>query len=217
MAVITLSREPYSGGSALGEAVAKQLGYTLIARDDFFDIFREYGLITFDYFYSTPLNIWERINDVQNDYMTFLKKVIRNIGFLGNTVILGRGSFAVFPDFSDVLNVRLWAPLETRIQRCMEKGHLDHEHARVTVEEQDKIRHSFISHCFHVHQSSMQTAFDLVLNTGKITENETNGMIVAAALSLEGSDQKTGRTTKEIKPDSILLDTIKKVIAGKED
>ncbi len=215
MAVITLSREPYSGGSTLGEAIAKQLGYTLVTREDFSEIFREYGLITFEEFYSSPLNIWERLDEVQNDYMLFLRKVIEHIGSLDNTIILGRGSFAVFPDYRDVLNIRLRAPLETRIKRCMAKEEIDHKEARIRIEERDKVRNSFIAHCFHVSQANLQNAFDLVLNTGKMGGDTAIGIITAAVCSLETADSDSGNSVKDIKTDPILLDTIRKVLGEK--
>lgn len=212
MAVMTLSREPYSGGSSLAAAVAEKLGYKLVTRKEISKIFQEYGLITFDSFYSSPLNIWERMDDVQQDYMNFLVKVLKHLGYIDNLVILGRGSFSVFSQYRDVVNVRLWAPLELRIEHCMDKEFLDHSEAKKRVLLKDKLRSSFIAHCFHIHKGRMEDAFDFVFNMDKVESSEAVDLLVSSMKNLEGREDVTGNSIKELNVDSILERSIRNVL-----
>ena len=213
MAVITISREPYSGGITLGAKIADDLGYPLFTKKDFTEIFKEYGLISFEDFYESPLTVWERIDELGMEYMNFLVKVIRGIGAMDNAVILGRGSFAVFPDFRDVINVRFWAPAETRIARCMEKEKTDRNSARKIVEEKDKLRRSFITHCFHLHKSDTANAFDVVLNTSKVSDAGALQVIRGTMEQLKATGGE-GALTKNLPYDRTLTDTISKVLSN---
>ena len=213
MAVITISREPYSGGRTLGTKIADDLGYPLFTKKDFTEIFKEYGLISFEDFYESTLTVWERIDELGMEYMNFLVKVTRGIGAMDNAVIVGRGSFAVFPDFRDVINIRLWAPLETRISRCMEKEGVDRDKARKIVERQDKLRLSFITHCYHLHQSDIANAFDMVLNTSKVSDAGVLELVRGTMEQLK-SVSGEGALTKNLPYDKVLTDTINKVLSA---
>jgi cytidylate kinase len=214
MSVITLSREAYSGGTALAEALARKTGFQLVTREDFSAIFRDYGLVSFEQFYASPLTIWERLDEFQNDYMNFLIKVTLHLGALGNCVILGRGCFAALNEYRDAFHVRVWAPQEMRIKRCMEEESIGEEEARNKVETLDKNRSSFINHCFQTSKAQMINAFDLVLNTGKIEKNETLSILQTAFDSFLKAETSEGESTADIETDSILMDTIRKVLAS---
>ncbi len=214
MSVITLSREAYSGGTALAEALAHKIGYRLVTREDFSAIFRDYGLVSFEQFYESPLTIWERLDEFQNDYMNFLIKVTLHVGALGNCVILGRGCFAALNEYRDAFHVRVWAPQEKRIKRCMEEDSIEEEEARSKVQTLDKNRSSFINHCFQTSRAEMLNAFDLVLNTGKIETEQALPILLQGVDAFLKSEAREGESTADIETDSILMDTIRNAVAS---
>jgi len=212
MAVITISREPFSGGSTLGQAIATTLGYRFVDKKVMAKVFQQYGLISFDDFYNSPLSFWELVDETNFDYMQTLRKVIATIGSLGNVVILGRGSFAVFPGFADVLNVRLWAPLDVRVDRYLEQISSDDRiRAEKEVARLDHIRESFVSRCFRGNVERAN-AFDLVINTGKVREAVARDMIVEALRDLERTLRPIGLFARDLEIDTVMKDAVEKAL-----
>lgn len=71
--------------------------------------------------------------------------------------------------YGDVLNVRIQAPFELRVQRVMEKhGFSSHEIAENFVRESDQLRREFVESLFGLKWDSV-SAFDLIIDTGKIS------------------------------------------------
>ena len=115
MCVITISRQIGSSGSEIGKKVAQKLGYHLVDKKTLEKIFIDYGFVNFAEIYETKQGFWERHDNMHLELSDFLQRVIMAVAHQGNVVILGRGSFSVLQGFDDVLNVRIKAPFEERI------------------------------------------------------------------------------------------------------
>ena len=214
MKVITISRLLNSGGRTIGQQVADELGYYFVTKETIEKIMDQYGIVEFSSMYESKPGFLDRMDNFQEEMIDFLTRVMQALAVHGNVVILGRGGFAVFPDYSDVLNIRLWAPLEERVSRLMQKENyktrLDATHA---VLKHDKIRKAFVERWFHSHPDR-NNAFDLSVNTAKMPQESIVRMIVDTAkirkdLVLEGH-----KTLSSLDVDPILLNTVEEILGA---
>lgn len=210
--MITISRLLSSGGKTIGRQVAAELGYYFVTKETIEKIMDQYGMVEFDQVYESAPGFLDRMDNFQENMIEFLRKVIKTIAVHGNVVILGRGSFAVFPDYSDVLNVRLWAPLEERVDRFMEeKNRTARNETKEEVLHQDKIRKAFVERWFHGHPDKTN-AFDLVINTAKTPQESAVRMIVDTARIKKDLVLNEHKTLSTLEVDPILLKTVEDIL-----
>jgi len=216
MAVITISREIYSDGSHIGEEVAKALGYHFADKNTIEKVFAEHSIFQFKEVYNTVLGFWERFDDMKSTTMRFLNQVILALAHHGNMVIVGRGAFSVLGGVADVLNVRIQAPFAIRAQRLMEKERIaDIDHARSLLMERDRARAEFIKSFFKIQwvDAPPASAFDLVIDTGKVPSDVAIRWLIEAHESLKQphtEEQQTVINTIEVDP--VLADTVSEVL-----
>jgi cytidylate kinase len=212
MRVITISRLMGSGGGEVSQRVAESLGYRLVTKRTMEEIYRAYGFLDFDRFYEASHGFWDRFDEVQEQSVELLGKVVRSIARSGEVVILGRASFSFLQGLADVLNVRLWAPLGARVSRVMQERQIsDRREAERLVAGNDRIRSRFVELCSRG-RGSGPDAFDLAINTMKIPVEAAASLIVRAAevASREGMDGMPG--VSSIAPDPILDGEVAKTL-----
>ena len=96
-------------------------------------------------------------------------------------------------DYADVLNVRIQAPLEQRIAFVKADENLtDIEQAETYIKDNDQNRTAFIESFYGV-KWDQASAFDLVVDTGKVSPEMVTNFLIAAARNLE---QKHKDSTK---------------------
>jgi len=133
-----------------------------------------------------------------------LNQTILALARHGNTIIVGRCGFVVLKDYVDVINVRLQAPLPSRIRRVMERDTVtDSAQAEAMVKEGDKIRSAFVE-TFYGARWDAAGAFDVVIDTDKVPAAMAAAWLVDAARALQQREMSHGRTTRSIEPDSVL-------------
>jgi cytidylate kinase len=166
--IITVEREYGSGGAAIAERLAKQLGWKLwdrnlteeIARvakvtleaacrcDERVDpllsrLFRVYARGS----YERTLPVTETQHFNADTMVAMLHKVIEEAASKGNCVIVGRGAPFILRNRPDAFHVFIYAPVEEKVRRLRGIGQSEKE-ARQLVEEVDRERASFIRHYF---------------------------------------------------------------------
>lgn len=212
MAVITISREFGSEGSAIAEKAAKALGYHLADKNSIEKILSEYGLMEFDRMYDSIPGFWDRFDAHKMErraiLIDMLNKTIVALAGHGNMIIVGRGGFAVLSDLADVLHVRIQAPMHLRTHRVMELPDIaEPSRAEIVVQENDRLQKGFVESIYGVHWDSVKN-FDLVIDTGKITMDSAVAWIVEAAKSLKVPTMGGVRTVASLKLDKILAATV---------
>ncbi len=218
MAVITISREIYSDGNHIGEKVAESLGYHFANKNTIEKVFAEHSIFQFSEVYDTVLGFWERFDDMRSTTMNFLKQVIQALAHHGDIVIVGRGAFAVLGGFADVLNVRVQAPFALRAQRLMEKEKIaDIDHARALLKERDRARSEFINSFYEVQwqDAVAASAFDLVIDTGKVPSDMAIRWIIEAHEALKQRQAEGQAVIKSIEIDPVLTDTVSMILGCK--
>ena len=135
-----------------------------------------------------------------------LNQVVKTLARHGNVVILGRSGYAILTGLSDVLHVRLQAPLEDRINRIKLEMEISREAATALVKENDQIRTAFIESFYRVSWESPR-AFDIAINRPVVPiELATNWIIDAAKLAPEVSEKQSG--TLQLELDPILMQVV---------
>lgn len=110
-------------------------------------------------------------------------KVIRNISYDGNVIIVGRGGVAITKDIPKSLHVNLEAPLEWRALRVSEKNCLSIEDARTFALDIDKKRKEFRE--YFEGKNTDYTRFDVSFNCMTVSVEEIVDAIVDLARAKE--------------------------------
>lgn len=219
MSVITISREFGSEGDSIAQKVAQTLDYHLVDQKFIGIILGQYGYVEFDKEYATLPTFWERFDaqrEKQRDVMvSMLNRVIQAVAQHGNVVLLGRSGFEVLGGFADVFHVRLQAPFPVRVQRVMTQQGILFEQAEAVVKKNDRVRVAFVEEFYRVPWESIR-AFDLVINTGKVSPDLAADWIVAAARTFETKLEIEKTTVASIVADRVLAETVSEVLQCQE-
>jgi cytidylate kinase len=186
--VITLSREPGSGGRIIAEKLAKELGLDLFHQDivqkmaesartsaRLLQTLDEKGLSVLEDWIATLVHerhLWP------DQYLRHLMKVIGAIGRHGQAVIIGRGANFILPPQGQ-LKIRIVAPLEVRVQNVIRTFGASHEDAMRRVLKTESERRAFIRKYFHADIASSAN-YDLVINTGRLSIDAAVGAVIGA-------------------------------------
>ncbi len=220
MTVITISREFGSEGDFIARKVAQSLGYHVVDRAFLGEVLGQYGLVEFDKEYASLPGFWEKF-DAQREkrrdtIVNMLNQVVRAVGQHGHVVIMGRSGFVILEGFADVLHVRIQAPFSIRVARIMAQQQIDFEQAEATVRAQDKVRMAFIEEFYRVPWKAME-AFDLVINTDKISPELAATWVVEAARGFLAHPDPQKPTIASITVDPILARTVADALKCKEE
>lgn len=153
--IITISREFGSGGHSIGKLVAEKLGYHFYGREliekvaelsgfstDFIEESGEYAsakssllfsLATAGQYESSGLSMHDRLYLIQT-------KVIEDIAAEGNCVIVGRCADFILRDYKDCLHVFIYADMESRAKRIVERYGETDKSPRKRLEDKDQKR-----------------------------------------------------------------------------
>ena len=215
MSVITISREFGSEGDAIARKVAQALDYHFVDQKFIGTILTQYGYVEFDKELSSLPTFWERFDaqrEKQRDVMAnMLNQVIQAVAHHGHVVILGRSGFEVLGGFADVIHVRLQAPFPVRVGRVMEQQGLSFEQAETAVKKSDKTRVAFVEEFYKIPWDSIH-AFDMVLNTGKVSPDLATNWLIDIAKVPVSSFEIDKPTTDSIVVDRILAETVSEVL-----
>jgi cytidylate kinase len=211
MAVITISREFGSGGDKVASHVAQALGYHFVDKEFIGDLLSQYGLVEFDREYDHLPGFWEKFNAFKeqrrDQIVKMLNQVIEAVARHGDVVIMGRSGFVVLAGYADVLHVRLQAPIHARIERIMALHKFTYERAEALVKDRDRVRVAFVEEFYQVPWEAM-LAFDLVINTAKVTSTHATTWITEAAKALAGRSEPEARLTGSIQVDPVLAGAV---------
>jgi CMP/dCMP kinase len=191
MAVVTISREYGSAGSEVARKAADLLGYRLVDKAAIGRILAGYGLIDFEKEYEMETNIWSAFDTRLRTIVTMLERVAFAVARRGSSIILGRGSYVALAGLPGVLNVRLRAPFDRRVDRAMrEEGLADRAKAEAAVREGDKVRSSFLSSVYGIRWDSSER-FDLIMDTSVIGVDKAASWIAEAARQIKAEPSGT--------------------------
>jgi cytidylate kinase len=177
VSVITVSREPGSGGKVVAQRLAEELGMDYFHQEMVHKIAEsarvstlvvktldEKSLNVLDDWVSSHVNenhLWP------DEYLKHLLKVIGTIGRHGQAVVVGRGgNFILHGPL--VFRLRIVAPLELRIKNVIDQYGGDSTLVSRRVLQTDSDRKAFIRKYFHKDISDPLN-YDLLINTGQVS------------------------------------------------
>lgn len=216
MGVITVSRQIGSEGTFIAKRVAEQLGLSFIDKEDIEKVMHAYGFSAFEEVYNTRPGFWERFDLQRSLTIDFLLSTMRAFAKVGDVVLLGRGGFGLFQGYTDILNIRVKAPLAVRLQRKQQEYGTTDERARKAVLEQELIRTNFVQTDLEYNQNDA-SLFDLVIDTAIVTPETASQWICEAYRQLMKTPRIDAKHTRcDLAVDEVLLKLVSTMVGVKQ-
>ncbi len=162
--VITIGREPGSGGKLIAEELSKLTGFPIYDKELINEASKESGLSeefiekmdekvshsTVGGLFGLRNSLMDQVfssNYLSNESLFKIQSdVIRKIAIEKSVIFVGRCADYVLKNSDNVFNVYITAPKEDRIIRMMERNQLDKQKAKELVEKMDKRRRSYYNY-----------------------------------------------------------------------
>ena len=180
VSVITVSREPGSGGTLMAGKLARDLEFDLFDREIIQDIAEsahisarvletldEKGLSVLEESLAAVIrdrHLWP------DEFMRHLLKVVGTIGKHGRAVIVGRGAQYILP-FDETLKIRVIAPLALRIYNVAHELGIEEKEAERMILKTDSDRRAFSRKYFYADVTE-PLFYDMIINTMRVSVDE---------------------------------------------
>lgn len=184
--VVTISREPGSGGKVIAKTAAKILGFDLFHQELIHEMAKNAkvgrGVIkTIDEKGLSMLDDWVKVVISEkhlwpDEYSKVLMKVVGVIGKHGKAVLVGRGANFILPP-ENRFRIRVIAPLDFRVKKVSEANGIPLKEAKRRVIRTESDRKAFIRKYFHSNIAD-PLHYDMILNTGVISVEKAAAAIV---------------------------------------
>jgi cytidylate kinase len=182
MAVLTISRTYQSGGHEIGKAVARQTGYEFIDKNQIFSDLKSLGEKwghAFEEFDEVTPSLWEKNDWQYRGFIALIECIVFEYAFKDRVVLLGRGANFLLEGIPHVLRVRLFAPLEVRVERAVLINETARETAELLIKKTDQGRAGYIRSTYKKNWED-QEHYDLVLNTADFSIDQVTQKITEA-------------------------------------
>ncbi|MCX5831845.1 MAG: cytidylate kinase-like family protein [Deltaproteobacteria bacterium] len=186
--VITISREPGTGGTVIAKRLAEALGMDIMSNQIIHKVAESVQMSEKVVSSLDEKDVKKRDNWLTSlfesrhlwpdNYLRHLMKVISTIGRHGNAVILGRGANYILP-LEETFRVRLVAPKEARIARVMASRGSSRKEAEEYITQTGSNRDAFIRKYFHTNIAD-PAHYDLVIDSSRLGIDGTIETIKAA-------------------------------------
>jgi cytidylate kinase len=203
--IVALSRQLGSGGSYVGQLVAKRLGLRYVDREILSEAAKILGrdekeLMNLEERASTLMEGLMKSFVVGTPEVTYIPpqhapiydrdlfkieaKIIQGIAAKFSAVIVGRAAFHILEHHPGILRVFIHAPLGLRIERIMKYKNIADKNAAIAeLRESDRRRGKFI-HTMTGKDWTDPGNFDLCINTGRVNFKAAEEIIVTAVEDL---------------------------------
>lgn len=184
---LLISRECGSGGLVLAENVGRQLGWNVFDSKIVDEIAQASHIhqrlvqSVDEHVHSRWEQTWREmlLEDLPDkQYLIHLKQVVMTLAHSGKVVLVGRGAQYFLPSRCG-LRVRLVAPKNIRGHRLAERRGISFLEAIQELQRTDLERRDFVTQVFR-RNIGLATDHDLVINTGRLSEEEVCHLVLAA-------------------------------------
>ena len=182
MAIITLSTGAFSGTRELAQRVSEHLGYRLVSRDDIIEKAAQYGMPgdRLERARSRRLGILQRMDLGWKHYLVYVRAALTKEIRKGSLIYLGGNGRALLRDFPNVLNGRVIADMEYRIDNLIKRTDyiIDRSKAKRLIEKVDE-KEAKWRRTLHDDTWYDPSGFDLLIKPGLVSTPEACDLIHA--------------------------------------
>ncbi len=181
MAVITISRQMGSLGSKVAVEIGRCLNYRVVWREVINEAASRAGvpevaLATID---ELDLLGLRPSVEARKAYHDAVGEIMEELAGAGNVVIVGRAGQVILRGRPGVLHVRVYAPLELRVERIAQRHNLSPETARAQVLTSDQSRTRYLKKYYQSRWDDPDL-YDLMINTEHLDAENTAWVICKA-------------------------------------
>jgi cytidylate kinase len=179
VAIVTISRQFGSNGEMIAEILAKATDCLLLNRKTLEETLSQHHIpeIRLEWINeSSPYDI-EGLEDERLVYLEFLKDTISSLSEKRHVFLLGRGGQFLFKDKEDAYHIKVIASLDTRADKIQQRFDVDKATALRLINQKDAERDEYTLF-FHRSDSSDPHAYDLIVNTSKVSIEEAAEIIL---------------------------------------
>lgn len=183
--IISVSREFGSGGHCIAEMLAKKFQLPLLDKNILWEIAmeRELDHRHLEKYDETPKSqLFTRTvkgfssspeENIANLQFQYLKKKAEN----GDSfVVVGRCAETVLKQYPAMVSIFVLAPLEDKIDRIMEKEHLNQEEAKQYIQKQNRKRKNYHNYYSDVKWGDSRN-YDITINSSRLGLKETADLL----------------------------------------
>lgn len=194
--IITVSRESYCGGDEIARLLSEKTGFKFYDREIISMASKKSGIHEdhFDFIEKKPTNsilysvvmgmyssrgAYVKLDDVLTDDKIYKIQadIIRDMAKDGNCVFVGRCSDYILREKTNCINVFLYAGMDDRIKRVVEKEKVTDSEARKLITRADKKRRSYYNYYTNREWGSFKN-YDLMINLSKVSEQKAVELII---------------------------------------
>jgi cytidylate kinase len=201
MTVITISRELGSGGDEVADRLCEALGYCRMDKAMLDQMAEEAGVdvkavlakersVTHKphlvsgamrSLYSKDPSAFEKQNTLDDQtYARIVRETMEQYAREGNVVIVGRGGQMILQDWPGALHVHLYASIDVRARRLVDRLDISSEEARRRIERSDEQKRQYIRHVRQNANWKNLKYYHLAIDTGRSPPPVTAEMIALA-------------------------------------
>jgi cytidylate kinase len=179
MPVIIIARGSLSGGLATAERVAKQLDLPAVGREALLEKAASFGAPgpRIAQLLDTSPTFWDRFQESPEVYVTFMEAAMCQVAIDGRLVYHGHFGKELLVGVSNILRVRVIAPMSYRVSAAMQERRVDADAALAYIKRTDEDRLKRGRQLFGVDWTD-PALYDIVLNLDQLTEDMAAEVIV---------------------------------------
>lgn len=169
MAIITISRGTFSGGSKLAEAVAEKLDYQCISREVLVEAAHSYGTSLeklSEALEETP-GMLQGMNLERAHYLAYIQAALSKYAQSERLVYHGHAGHLLLYGVPHVLRVKVIADMEYRIRNAMGRKNLNRDQAKDFIHKIDSDRAKWTKFLYHVDWNDI-SLYDLTINIDRM-------------------------------------------------
>ncbi|MGC2321603.1 MAG: cytidylate kinase family protein [Terriglobales bacterium] len=200
MPIITISRGSFSGGKMLAEALAKQLGYRSIDRDQVIQKAAAWGVSQDDLrtAIEKPPAFLGQSQHTKYVYLAFIQAALTEEVRGGNAIYHGLAGHLLLGRGPHVMRTRIIAPMEFRIAKVQERLPYSRREAIAFIERMDEERRKWTQFLYSMDWRD-PSLYDLVLNLEQMSLEEACEVIVTASrLKCFATTAETQKALKDL-------------------
>jgi cytidylate kinase len=179
MSVITISRQMGSLGDEIAHLLADRLGYSLVNRELINRAAAKVGSPDLALAMIDELGLLgiSPSDDLYQQYINAVAKVLQDIAAQGRAVIVGRGGHIVLRDFPGTIHILVTAPLEFRRAHIAAQQNITIEAAENQIRAGDRHRGHYFERFYNVKWLDSDW-YDLVINSSRISVEKSVDIIM---------------------------------------